>query len=438
MSKKGVEYRYTAKADWCDRSIGMQNSLKKKTNLALILMTAILTAVSFILSGVCVGLTAKRFQTASARSAAEFCRLTIDADSARDYMISRKTDSDYDEILKKIQSYTESTDGLVGRISLISYGNTTAVCIFDTGGESLGKKIPYDNYTKNIKAELINNRNSFSVFRGGRVISFSPLRTIDDMPAGYVVAESGTLIPKKYIPLAVGVFLTLAIIGTVMSYLIARYINRNIFNPIETITGRLSGSGVKLKEKSEEFSEIDLLGSAVDSMLDLVNSGRENLSRAIYDANHDGMTQVFNKRCYSSMENSFRELNSICVIYFDVNNLKLMNDTLGHENGDIVIKRSADYIRSFMEEDDCCFRMGGDEFLLIMRGCSFRRIDSVVSKLDSDSPYLLNDEEIKCSISYGYAYAKGVYSYEQLLSEAEEHMYSKKTQIKRILNMPDR
>ncbi len=163
-------------------------------------------------------------------------------------------------------------------------------------------------------------------------------------------------------------------------------------------------------------------------------------SKAISDANYDGMTKTLNKRCYQNMEQMFKNCSSLCVIYFDVNNLKLMNDILGHEKGDMVIKRAAEYIKKFLGSSDYCFRMGWGKFLMVMTECTFRSIDALVEKLEADAPFLLNrdSDSVKCALSFGYAYAKGSYSYEALLAEAEENMYSKKTELKKLLNMPER
>ena len=117
-----------------------------------------------------------------------------------------------------------------------------------------------------------------------------------------------------------------------------------------------------------------------------------------------------------------------------------MNDTLGHESGDYVIKQAADYIRSFLGSGDYCFRMGGDEFLIVMTKCTFRSIDKIVDKLTKDEPYILNrpEDSIKCSLSYGFAYSNSENNYDELLTQAEENMYAKKAEIKKKLNMPER
>ena len=165
---------------------------------------------------------------------------------------------------------------------------------------------------------------------------------------------------------------------------------------------------------------------------------------AIFEATHDVMTGVFNKRHYENKVENYSHCSSLLVIYFDVNNLKLMNDTLGHERGDYVIEKAAEYIKSLSSEENenefDCFRMGGDEFLLVVRNRSYREMIALVNRLDEDCPVIVSadTDSIKCSVAYGYAYAKESYVYEQLLAEAEDNMYRKKYEIKQQLNMPDR
>ena len=227
-------------------------------------------------------------------------------------------------------------------------------------------------------------------------------------------------------------------------------LNRKLFRPIRQITSSavyLSGDDNEAEGKDTSVffdtnrnDEIGKLSQALQKILFEKENSREDLSKALYDANHDGMTHMLNRRCYHSMEQKFMSCSSICLIYFDVNNLKLMNDTLGHESGDYVITAAADYINSVLSPDDYCFRMGGDEFLMIMTDCTFRSIDAIMEKLQKDSPIILSkpSDSIKCALSYGYAYAKGEYNYNDILTEAEENMYEKKTALKKQLQMPDR
>ena len=426
----------------------MKKSIRKKIIKMILLFVTAVIFICFSVSAVCIAVSCNRHEKEALSACIDFAEMTIDPDKARDFITSRQTDEDYYTTLKKLDRYAERNKSTISRISVISYSNTMGNYIYDTNGAELGTKADYTNYTQSVKAELINGRNSWNKRENGVLYAYSPLRTVDDRLAGYIVCSANTKMQTKYIFPAVFTFIALAVASVFPSVLFVLYIKKKIFLPIQQLTDvslSLSGTSTDTKSDISLFDyecddEIGLLGNAVKQMFLDINSSSENLSKALFDANHDGMTQALNKRCYETMEKMFTECHSICVIYFDVNNLKLMNDTLGHEKGDYVIKRASSYIKKMLTPKDYFFRMGGDEFLMVMTECSLREIEMVIEKIESDSPYILNrdSDPVKCALSYGYAYAKGNYYYGKLLSEAEENMYKKKAELKKLMNMPDR
>lgn len=412
----------------------------------------LLTTISFALCYFCVYSVSQRHYSKVSGAAADFTEITIDADDAKNYLTSRKIDNSYQKTLKNLGKYVESNED-IRRISLISYSNSVGYYIYDTdetASHSVGTKVAYDDYTASVKSELINGRNQWQLKTGQTLYTYRPIRTIDDKLAGYIIIETDISSRRVYyFVLGFGLLVMLLVSG-LFGVLLTRFINKEVFVPIRNFsktaldfTGSVSNSGdMNALElfKINKDNEIGHLGNAIKKMISDINNSTENLSNAIYEATHDSMTQVFNKRHYNNMYSNFKKSASLCVIYFDVNNLKLMNDTLGHDRGDYVIKQAAEYIRKFTGESSFCFRMGGDEFLLILNDCTFKDIDRIIERLDQNSPIILSADEdsIKCALSYGYAYAKGSFSYEQLLAEAEENMYKKKTELKETLHMPDR
>lgn len=379
----------------------------------------------------------------------DFALITIDADASKAYFNTRKTDDNYNATLKKLKEYVSGNES-ISRISLITYSNSAGYYVFDTSSSTLGTKIAYDDYTTSIKAELINGRNSWEHKDNDVLYNYSPLRTIDDKLAGYVLVEANTNHMHFYYLILIGGLLVMVLMCFIFGKYMLSFIDREVFRPIKNFsrtalefTGSVTdGSDINRLEmfKTNKNNEIGSLGNAIKKMIYDINNSTENLSNAIFEATHDVMTQLFNKRHYDNVITNFKKRSSICAIYFDVNNLKLMNDTLGHEHGDHVIKTAAEYVRSFTGDSCFGFRVGGDEFLLIMVDCSFREINDVIEKLDNDSPVILSlqEDSIKCALAYGYAYAKGTYTYEKVLAEAEENMYKKKNELKDTLHMPDR
>ena len=432
------------------RGNNMSGSIKKSVAVSTTLILFLFVLLSFGVSYLVVSQIGTYYQEAAVSAALDFAELTIDADYAKEVFSTRNLTEEYHTVQNKLSEYQKKNNNIFSRISLVSFSNTSGNFIYDSAGESIGTKLDYNEYTAASKAELINGRSSFQYEDDGSITALRPIRTVNDTLCGYIIVKLETSFGRTYAPLVLSLFIGMLVISIIFALIIADVLNRRIFRPIKQITDSavyLSGddSVSEGKDASVMFDtkrkdEIGRLSTALRKIFFEMNSGAEHLSQALYDANHDGMTQHLNKRCYHSMEETFRNADQLCVIYFDVNNLKLMNDTNGHESGDNVIKNAADYIRNLVGQGDYCFRMGGDEFLIIMTERSFRELDSIMDKLEKDSPYILSEESenVKCSLSYGCSFAKGEFNYEELLSEAEENMYRKKAELKELLQMPDR
>lgn len=428
----------------------MSRSLNKSFGSFAAVILVLFVLISFGVSYGCVHFIGSHYSERTASAALDFASLTINADNARQSFKTRIKSDDYESVQNKLAAYQRSNSDIINRISLVSFSNTAGVYIYDSGGEPLGSRLDYTSYTSSVKAELINGRNSMSHISNGRLTVYRPLRTVDDNLCGIVIVELQEPFETQYFKFIAAVFGGLLLLSLIFVLIFVLHLKKKISSPLRQISNYIDS--IKKNEKEQKTAdasvifddsrndEIGQLSASLKTLLGSIDTGERDLNQAIYDANHDGMTQHWNKRLYHSMEDSFRKCDALCVIYFDVNNLKLMNDTLGHESGDFVIKRAANYIREFLEDGDYCFRMGGDEFLIVMTKGSIRRLDKVMDKLDKDSPYILSrkSDSVKCSLSYGCSYAKGVFSYDSLLAEAEENMYMKKAELKRLLNMPDR
>ena len=116
------------------------------------------------------------------------------------------------------------------------------------------------------------------------------------------------------------------------------------------------------------------------------------------------------------------------MIYWDINYLKTLNDTVGHEAGDQLILTVAESIRNVCNESDSAYRIGGDEFVMIMRGAD----EKVVAKKIRDWKQILKalkgNSEYEISVSVGYAYGEGK-DLDAIIHEADQRMYENKRLI---------
>lgn len=103
---------------------------------------------------------------------------------------------------------------------------------------------------------------------------------------------------------------------------------------------------------------------------DIVVGGSEDAARIAqltYMKETDSRTKVFNKNKYEEMVLTYYPyIDNIRVIFWDMNNLKMINDTYGHEYGDKAIERLSSVLYSFSDDRRRVYRIGGDEFIMII------------------------------------------------------------------------
>jgi diguanylate cyclase (GGDEF)-like protein/PAS domain S-box-containing protein len=140
-------------------------------------------------------------------------------------------------------------------------------------------------------------------------------------------------------------------------------------------------------------------------------------------------------RMRQAMTASERNANHGALLFIDLDNFKTLNDTLGHDMGDLLLKRVAELLRDCVRAGDTVARFGGDEFLLMLEGLSSNatdaaaHVDVVGEKIVAalNKPVLLNNTPFHCTPSIGVTLFKGqTASVEDLLKQADLAMYKSK------------
>lgn len=150
--------------------------------------------------------------------------------------------------------------------------------------------------------------------------------------------------------------------------------------------------------------------------------------KLVYDSEHDGLTGLYNKAKYLSMvEQSFPNMNSLAIFNFDVNDLKIMNDTYGHEAGDKLLIKAADSIRKVVNSRTFGFRMGGDEFLMVAVNITEEEVEQTRLRWQEELTKLNErNDGINCVVALGVAYSKAPFCFAELSKEADARMYEDK------------
>ena len=145
-------------------------------------------------------------------------------------------------------------------------------------------------------------------------------------------------------------------------------------------------------------------------------------------ANYDQMTSLKNRRAYAEKIDRYAENmpSGCCVIMVDINGLKVMNDSYGHDAGDELITGTAECLRRSFSDADSIYRIGGDEFCVIMEGPEDRAMECL-RQLEINTSRWKGKFVDRISVSYGFASDKEFDDFDSMLKAADRRMYAFKS-----------
>lgn len=159
---------------------------------------------------------------------------------------------------------------------------------------------------------------------------------------------------------------------------------------------------------------------------------RNSLIRSAYT---DELTQIHNRRyCMEYMHHIMEMENPDYTVFcFDLNNLKITNDTYGHAKGDLLIRSAAEVIDKAFGPYGIVARMGGDEFIAIAETGNPEKISALMAGFQARiEEKNLEIPDLHLSIAYGYASCSPKeYNIEKIYQLADNRMYENKQAMKR-------
>ena len=156
----------------------------------------------------------------------------------------------------------------------------------------------------------------------------------------------------------------------------------------------------------------------------MLSKTRQHQDRLSYQAEHDPLTGLYNRGVFERVRGEC-DTETSAMLLIDIDHFKSINDTYGHEIGDLVLKRLAGVLQHSFRSDDYVCRAGGDEFAVIMvnvgaamRGMiadKVRRINEAVQQKTDDAPAF--------SLSIGIAFGESLGEGADLYQNADAALY---------------
>ncbi len=166
------------------------------------------------------------------------------------------------------------------------------------------------------------------------------------------------------------------------------------------------------------------------------NAEEEIQSLAFYDPlTHLPNRRLLLDRLNLALINSSRSGKDVALLFLDLDHFKTLNDSLGHDIGDILLKQVAERLTSCIRDSDTAARIGGDEYLVMLENLSEQSIEAAAqAKIISEKilfalnqPYQLNKNEYQSTVSVGVAlFGNQNISQDELLKHADIAMYQAK------------
>jgi len=139
------------------------------------------------------------------------------------------------------------------------------------------------------------------------------------------------------------------------------------------------------------------------------NAKLEHAQRVEYLAYHDGLTalpnrSLFNKLLSQAISQAQRHQRRLAVAFIDLDRFKQINDTLGHEAGDELLKEVASRLKACLRDSDTVARLGGDEFVVLLTELAEEKYAATVAQKIITAiakPFVLLGQEFRVTASIG-------------------------------------
>ena len=280
-------------------------------------------------------------------------------------------------------------------------------------------------------------------FMGKKV--FGSYQWINEIGVGLVVEikEDYVLSPMRdlirRIKISGAIVIALAII-------LAYHMSKRFFGSLEQLIYAVE----QLKTKSDTNviidircnNELDILIERFNEMQRAIQKREEEIQRY---AAEDTLTESYNRRVgleYLSrkMQEASYTDSPLSIIFVDINDLKYVNDHLGHSEGDKLIQLTVDMIRNNIRKTDMIARLGGDEFLVILSECTEERAYGIWEEICGDiknhnekrqEKFLISvsfgimeydSKDIKCVDDFVELADKKMYEYKQTYKKSKEYI----------------
>jgi len=206
--------------------------------------------------------------------------------------------------------------------------------------------------------------------------------------------------------------ISLTLGGIALVIAISWRVARSVTGPLQKLdeATRMIGQGRVVDLKIDTGDEIGRLAASFTTMVAAID---EREQRILHVGLHDGLTNLPNRKLFvEQLDDALRRLSAterLMIVYVDLDDFKVVNDTLGHPSGDALLRDLARHLREELA-DACIARLGGDEFAILMQDIGpDANVVAIAERILACFQHAIpiDGQQVDCSASLGIAVAPG-------------------------------
>lgn len=212
-------------------------------------------------------------------------------------------------------------------------------------------------------------------------------------------------------------------------------INENGLEALTELQNELINAATSIeKEMNTVTNKLENGKTKVHELEEKVKTLEEELNRTKTENMKDHLTGLLTRKAFSDevkrIESAYERIKTqYAVIFFDLDHFKKLNDTYGHECGDVVLSTFGKILNKSVREHDVAGRYGGEEFVAIIHFNLNRELLQFIKRIKTivtENSFLYKDKKIKVTFSAGVAIRSSYTSYENTLQKADMLLYQAK------------
>ena len=212
-------------------------------------------------------------------------------------------------------------------------------------------------------------------------------------------------------------------------------IDENAVESLVTLQNELIHAATSIeKEMNNVTSKLENGKTKVQELEEKVKTLEAELSRTKTESMRDHLTGLLTRRAFSEevkrIESAYERIKTqYAIVFFDLDHFKKLNDTYGHECGDVVLSTFGKILNKSVREHDIVGRYGGEEFVAIIHFNLNRELLQFLKRIKTivtENSFLYKEKKIKVTFSAGVAIRSSFDTYENTLQKADMLLYQAK------------